>query len=405
MSHILFLCIPSHGHVNPVLGLAGELINQGEKITFFSSDEFKKSIEGIGADFKCYKQDLNIFQKKNTDEKPASGLVSALLEPMKFIDDILDQIKGLTFDYIVFSAAYPYANVIAQVLEIPTVSSFAVFMTMKDLMAKKTEENQSFAKQGGFMGMNPEVTESFKKVRNDLIQKYQVDVPENMMDLFFNQGDLNIIYTSKYFVPNPDQYNDRFIFIGPPVYNKKYDVDFPFEKLTGKKVIYISLGTVFSNYSDEINKLFFKAFADVDAIVVMAAYNIDVSKFDIPENFIVRNYVPQMEILKHTTVAITHAGMNSIGDIIYSNVPFVAIPLGADQFFMANRAQELGATIVLDGKNLSIETLKDSVKMVVENPDYLKNIKKISRSFIEAGGYKKAVEEIFKLKKRKGISN
>nr|WP_199156715.1 macrolide family glycosyltransferase [Pedobacter sp. ASV2] len=406
MSHILFLCIPSHGHVNPVLGLASELINQGEKITFFSSDEFKKSIEGIGADFKCYKEDLNIFQKKNNvDEKPTSGLVSALLEPMKFIDDILVQIKDLTFDYIVFSAAYPYANVIAQVLQIPTISSFAVFMTMKDLMAKKTEEPQSFGKQGGFMGMNPEVIEAFKKVRQDLIQKYQVDVPENMMNLFFNKGDLNIIYTSKYFAPNPDQYDENFIFIGPPVYNKKYEVDFPFEKLQGKKVIYISLGTVFSNYSDEINKLFFKAFANLDAVVVMAAFNIDVSKFDIPENFIVRNYVPQMDILKHTTVAITHAGMNSIGDILYSNVPFVSIPLGADQFFMANRAQELGATIVLDAKNLNAETLKKSIETVLENPDYLKNIKKINNSFIEAGGYKRAVEEIFKLKKRKGISN
>ncbi|WP_316802299.1 macrolide family glycosyltransferase [Pedobacter nototheniae] len=406
MSHILFLCIPSHGHVNPVIGLAGELINQGERITFFCSDEFKKSIEGIGADFKCYKEDLNIFQKKNgtPDEKPTSGLVSALLEPMKFIDDILVQIKNLEFDYIVFSSAYPYANVISQILDIPTVSSFAVFMTLKDLMAKKAEDPSTAGKQG-FMGINAETTEIFKKVRQDLIQKYQVEIPDNMMDLFFNKGDLNIIYTSKYFVPDPDQYDDSFIFIGPPVYNKKYALDFPFEKLKGKKVVYISLGTVFSNHSDEINNIFFKTFADLDVVVVMAAYNIDLSRFNVPANFIVRNYVPQLKVLKYTSVAITHAGMNSIGDILYNNVPFISIPLGADQFFLANRAQELGATLVLDANNLTPEILKKSVEKVIENPNYLENIKKISNSFIESGGYKRAVEEIFKLKKRKGISN
>lgn len=69
----------------------------------------------------------------------------------------------------------------------------------------------------------------------------------------------------------------------------------------------------------------------MDAVIVMAAYNVDLSQFDIPKNFIVRNYVPQNEILKFTDAAVTHAGMNSISDLIYNNIPFVALPLGADQ--------------------------------------------------------------------------
>lgn len=38
---------------------------------------------------------------------------------MKFIDDIVGQIRGLKFDYAVFSPAYPYANIITQLLGIP----------------------------------------------------------------------------------------------------------------------------------------------------------------------------------------------------------------------------------------------------------------------------------------------
>ena len=413
MANVLFLSIPSHGHMNPTMGLASALINQGEKVTFFSSNEFKKPLEELGADFKCYKEDLNIFQKKQPDPnvtaydekkaKPATGLIGALLHPGKFIDDVLEQIQGSTFDYIIFSAAYPYAQVIAQILNIPAVSSFAVFVTLKELFNKnKGKEIQSGKGKGPF-GISPEIIENFKEVRQNLIEKYHVEIPEDIMSLLFNKGDLNIIYTSKYFIRNIDDYDDSFIFIGPPIYQKKYTVDFPFDRISGKKVIYISMGTVFGDYSTELNNLFFKSFADVDAIVIMAAHNVDISQFDIPKNFIIRDYVPQLELLKYTSVAITHAGMNSIGDLLYNNVPFVAIPLGADQFYMANRAQELGTTIVLDLNNLTPDTLKNAVDKVLTDPAYLENIRKISDSFVEAGGYKKAVEEIFKLKQTKGI--
>jgi len=119
MQQILVLSNPSPADVNPILGLASDLITRGEKVTFFSSDEFKTSIENIGADFKAYNQDLAMFKKEDLDtDKPKSGLISALLEPMKFIDDIVVQIRGLKFDYAVFSPSYPYANIITQLLGI-----------------------------------------------------------------------------------------------------------------------------------------------------------------------------------------------------------------------------------------------------------------------------------------------
>lgn len=128
MSQVLFLSDPSQADVSPILGMANELITRGEKVTFFSSDEFKVPIEQIGADFKAYNLELNVFQGKKAideEEKPKSGLISALLEPMKFIDDILVQIRGLKFDYAVFSPSYPYANIITQLLGIPKTEQAA----------------------------------------------------------------------------------------------------------------------------------------------------------------------------------------------------------------------------------------------------------------------------------------
>lgn len=118
MSQVLVLSSPSQNDVNPILGFASELITKGEKVTFFGNQEFKSPIENIRADFKAYNEALNRFSPNSEDEKPKSGLISALLEPMKFIDDIVVQIRGLKFDYAVFSPSYPYANIITQLLGI-----------------------------------------------------------------------------------------------------------------------------------------------------------------------------------------------------------------------------------------------------------------------------------------------
>lgn len=403
MSKVLFLSIPAHGHVNPTLGLVNELIKQGEEITYFCSEDFKEKIEKTGAEFKSYKVEANLFERKlNTPndmqiDKLFDYINEMLKSSDKIIKDILNQIKDKKFDYIMYTAMFPFGNAIAQILKIPSVSSFAVFATPKELMAQDKElMNEELIR-------NHPVINTYKKVSKQLKEVYNVEMPDNMIELFFNKGDINIAYTSKYFVAHTEYYDDSFKFIGPPIYDRKENLDFPFEKLEGKKVVYISLGTVFNNTNSKLYDIFFKTFANTDAVVVMTAYNIDLSEFDIPDNFILRNYVPQSEILKYTDVAITHAGMNSTSDLLYNNVPFVAIPIGADQPYMAGRSAELGATISLDKDKITPEILKDSVKKVLTDPSYLENIKKISDSFKQTGGYKKAVEEIFKLKRERGI--
>lgn len=406
MSKVLFLSFPAHGHVNPTLGLAAELIKQGENITYFCSEDFKEKIEKTGAEFKSFKAGVNLFQRKddnNSKEKHIIKVFDLINEMLKLSDeiikDVLQQIKDTKFDYIIYTAMFPFGNAIAQILKIPSVSSFAVFATPKELMAQNKEfMDEEFVK-------NHPAVETYKKVSKQLKEVYNVEMPENMMNLFFNKGDINIAYTSKYFVSHIEYYDDSFKFIGPPIYDRKENLDFPFKKLKGKKVVYISLGTVFNNTDSKLYDIFFQTFANTDAVVVMTAYNVDLSQFDIPDNFIVRNYVPQSEILKYTDVAITHAGMNSTSDLLYHNVPFVAIPIGADQPYMAGRVSELGAAISLDKDKLTPDLLKDAVGKVLNNPSYLENIKKISDSFKQAGGYKQAVDEIFKLKREKGIFN
>ncbi|SEW51062.1 macrolide family glycosyltransferase [Chitinophaga arvensicola] len=388
MSKVLFLGLPSHGHVNPTLGLVSELVKQGEEIFYFSSLEFKEKIEAAGATFAAYAEDLNIF-KPDSGDGSDDPMVRVITSADKIIADILYQIKDHSFDYIIHSAAFPFTKVLAPLLKIPTVSSLAVFAGLRDFFEASDTAEDPF-----FPGMQ-EMIDAYQQTSQRINDTYGVQLPENFFQLILNTGDINLVYTSRYFAPDEAYFDDRYKFVGPPVFERKENMDFPFELLENKKVIYISLGTIFSNHNHELYNIFFRTFADQDVVVVMAAYEVDLSGFDIPANFIVRNYVPQSAVLPYTAAAITHAGMNSISDLVYNDIPFVALPLGADQPLLAKRAEELGAAISLNADTLTPETLRLAVEKVIDEPGYLENIKKISASFREAGGYKKAVEEIF----------
>jgi UDP:flavonoid glycosyltransferase YjiC (YdhE family) len=163
--------------MSPTLDLASELINQGDDVVFFSSEEFKLSVQNAGAQFVAYKEDMIIL--------PAKQLL-----PTKFVDDVLSQIRNYQFDYIVYSEGYPFASVIARILDIPSVSSVAVFVPLKNLLSTG-KQNEAEAKSG-LLGMTFTITDHLKKIRQKLIEKYQSVLSNDMSRLFYNSRNLNI---------------------------------------------------------------------------------------------------------------------------------------------------------------------------------------------------------------------
>ena len=51
MKKAAFFCIPAHGHTNPMLPVAAELVRRGNIVRFYSFKEFKEKIKATGADF------------------------------------------------------------------------------------------------------------------------------------------------------------------------------------------------------------------------------------------------------------------------------------------------------------------------------------------------------------------
>ncbi len=49
--HLAIVSLGAFGHINPTLSLTTELVNAGHRVTYFTTEDFRKVIEPTGAKF------------------------------------------------------------------------------------------------------------------------------------------------------------------------------------------------------------------------------------------------------------------------------------------------------------------------------------------------------------------
>lgn len=403
MSKALFVNMLGHGHVNPTIGIVRELINRGEDVTYIAGEEFRDKIEKTGAKFIGHKNlfDLSSLITSSLNLETNEKLLNALNTFKEIIEEIFKLDKK--FDYIIYDSSFVLGEEVGRVLNIPTISSSSIFAINEKIIKSLLDLPISQEFKLKMEGAKPKIKEilsshNYVDFVNELQDKYNIKFP-SMVDRSGKKGMLNIVYTSKYFQPYSESFDESYKFIGSSVIDRKESIDFDLSNNEDKKVIYISLGTIFNN-SIEFYECCFKAFCNMNVKVIMSVgRKIDISIFkNIPSNFIVRNYVPQLEVLKYADVFITHGGMNSTNEGLYFNIPLILIPQSVDQPFVANRVAELGAGIVIEKNRVTPEVLNKCVAEILSDDNFKINSEKIGESLRESGGYKVGVDEIIKLK-------
>jgi MGT family glycosyltransferase len=111
-----------------------------------------------------------------------------------------------------------------------------------------------------------------------------------------------------------------------------------------------------------------------------------------PSNAIIVKQAPQLELLKQTSVCITHAGLNTVLESLAQGVPQVAIPVTYDQPAVAARTahKQTGAVTSLD--KLTADHLSSLLDEVLNNCAYRDNARKLQRAIAEANGLSVAAD-------------
>ena len=368
---ILFINLPYHGHVIPTIGLVQELIKAGHQVTYLMPYDWEVRIAESGADFLGYennpqldKQIRNAFFK--AEEVIASyGLV--LYEQFFFVGKHLAEKHGKK-----------------------CVRIFTAPATNKELM-------RQFLSSGGPMGIFrlPLIGTLWTM---DAVKGLGIQLKcRNWLDeIVENPPDCNLVYTLRSFQPfSGDFLEERFHFIGPSVYDRKEE-DFP---ALAKPVIYISIGTILKG-GENFFRACLEAFENEQVTVVLSVGNFGISRLKhIPANFVIRNRVPQIAVLKQAALFITHGGMNSVSEAMVHGVPMLVIPFVSDQPVNARQLEKLGLGRVLNYKAITANALRDAAFAVMEDRQIQENLRKVQDEIACAAGNAgavKIIDEYFK---------
>ena len=388
----LFLSLPLHGHTNPALPLVRELTRGGDDVVCYSNPLFAQKIAQAGAIYRPYRH-AGLADMKRLPDRMEELTVLLMRATAETLRTQLEEWRALRPDYLIADSVAPWGHWAGKLLGAPVVTSVPTLAINRRVMS-----------YGLSRGMRPKSAASFlaklsnfvkaSGIRRQIVREFKVDGPGVIASIAGCSG-LNIVYTSRYFQPCEESFNSTFHFIGPSVADRGEIVEFPWDRLGAGRVVYISMGTLF-NENVNFYRTCFEAFRGEDCRVILST-GANVALTDLgapPENFIVRQYVPQLEVLARASAFVSHGGMNSVNESLMHSIPLLVIPQMGEQHINGKRVEELKAGLLVSNAEAGSARLRHSVRRLLHEPQFREGAAAVRQSYTEAGGVARAAESI-----------
>ena len=314
---ILMINVPYSGHVNPTLPLTRELVKRGHQVSYINAEEFRTKIEMTGAAFLPYANfpiGISEENKKRTCFQAAYDTAMALEE---------------LYDVLIYEMFFYPGLEIARKKGIPCVRQFS-----QPAWSENTWKNTSIIFKISAKLIDLQVMGKKGIAAMGLRCKSMADA------IIHDKPDLNIVYVPEKFQRNRESFDSSFEFIVPVQERGKSDNAIPYDEMK-HPIVYISLGSIISNRG--FCKECMRAFGGKNFSVILNTGRIaPASLGKMPDNIYAYSFVPQIEVLEHADVFLTHCGMNSVNEALCAGVPMVAMPFMNDQLENARQIVDLG---------------------------------------------------------------
>lgn len=389
--HIAIVSLGAFGHINPTLSFASELIKRGVRVTYFTTEDFRKVVEPTGARFVPVHSWMAEQAAKggNEDSEEKANVAATvpflfLNEAGAYIDTILDVLKEDRPDAIVHDFAGIAGTIAADVLKVPNIILFTSYPS-----------NEHYSVAEGFANVPDDhpLRIAAGQIAQGFVDKYGCRLM-TVKEIFDGHGDFNLVMMQKRLVPHAESFDDTFVFTGVQI-GKRSTFGSWKAPDNGRPLLYSSLGTAFNNWP-EYYPILFDAVRDLDINVFAALGSIDPETLkDIPANVEVGKMVPQLDILSQASVFITHAGMGGTGEAIYYGVPMIAIPQMEEQAVTARQIEAKGLGLAFLDKNaITSESLKAAITRILTEKSFKETAEDFSTDMKSLGGAAASAEAV-----------
>ena len=384
------LSLPLAGHFNPMISLGRKLKLRGNEVFFIGVPDMEATVRAAGLDFVPFCEEAypaGSVAKKwgrvaglhglHVMKYTTRYLVPELVEPA--LEDLPVKIRNTSVDGLLIDTTYRFVEVVPMYLGIPYIHIWNVLHF--DFSGSTPPPIYSWPHKTGpeAFARNLAGTEAVRHFFDTVRPPAQSFAIRNGLDIDWRDP-MATISKLAVITQTPREFDfpipnlpPHFHYAGPfHDEGGREPVPFPWEKLTGKPLVYASMGTLVNGLAGVYGVLLKAAdnFPELQ-LVLSIGKNIDPDDLGpIPPNTIVVRSAPQLELLKRSVLCITHAGLNTTLEALAQGVPMVAIPIGYEQPGIAARIAHHGVGEFLEVGDLTEQKLSRLIQQTTTDLKY-----------------------------------
>ncbi|MBE2999294.1 glycosyl transferase [Nocardiopsis sp. HNM0947] len=381
MADLLFLGPLGAGHVNPTLGIAAELVARGHRVRYAAPRPFADRIAATGAEYVPVTStwegsDEGVPQMHGRELVRAMGL---LLEETRAA---VDQLDGLAPpDLVVHDGTLVWwGRILAHRWGVPSVETWPNFVGNRHWSMKS------------YVRLNP-LSPALWRV---LLRTGRYVRAQGMTDVgaFFQGTDAaeRLVTLPRAFQPAGETFTGHR-FVGPVLSGRAFEDTWEPPEGAGP-VVLVSLGTAYNDRPDLYRAVLDSAAGRPWHVVMAVGEAVPATLGEVPPNVEVHAQVPQLAVLRHAHVFVTHAGMGGTMEGLAHGVPLVALPQMAEQRANADRIAELGLGRHLDTEGLTADALWTAVEETAADPHVRERVAWMRGEIDAAGGAPAAADAV-----------
>lgn len=405
MSKILISSLPASGHLNPLIAIAQALQARGHDVAIATDPSYHAQLERAGlTPLPLRYPDGAVPTIIRQFQKPARWISQFHPKPPEsYFFDYLDQlvaqlihiIKGFRPDVLLTDLNFYAGPIAAEACQLPYATYCAIVNTHRSADSPPYGLGSDWVPVGHpIRWLWPWLNIPVEVVlwRHDLL----INKIRRHYGLPLIKGGMLAHSPYLSMIPTTDAYEyprrtvpPQMMYVGPVTSPKRGEThdDFPWEWLADNRpTLYVSMGTIvggqriFQNVIDIAHGARWKA-------VLAVGRETDIARFyDVPDNVLIRNFVPQLDLLPRVDAVVSHGGNNTVSETLLHGLPLLVIPMSADQPESAGRVKACGAGLRLRPGLATGERLRHAIEAILFDVRFREGAQTVMHSYHQTNG-------------------
>lgn len=411
MARIGFVSLPVPGHFYPASALARKLMSRGHEVVYFEVPDFERRAQAAGLDYRPIgRESYPLGSLRELDEqlgrlKGIEAFRFTIRRILRNSEMVLDDLPAVAreakVEAMVVDQCQVAGGAVADLLGVPYVNLAAALPVNRDPNVAPFQFPWRHRRDAAARARN--------RLANWLVGRLVRPIPEavdrrrvqwGLPALGWGETALSRLAQVSQ-LPAALELPGRVV---PPTFHhtgpwtdphSRTPAVFPWDRLDGRPLAYVSMGTL----QNQVGATF-RAIAEacsglgLQLAISLGGGGDPKSLGDLPGDPIVVGFAPQLDLIRRSTLTISHGGLNTTLESLACGVPTVVLPVTNDQPGVGVRVEHAGAGRAIPVARATAPRVREAVRAVLEEPPYRERAEAMRSHIAEADGLNRAADVI-----------